>query len=195
MDRIKDMMQRADFFLLTVGVITLARWTFADEKEIVEDDDNVENEVNTKEVDKHKKRIEELEEEVRLLKAQLSQQTSFNTDANRCSSLNVKYYPTPMSSKRLQKSDAKVLFSAQSISSKNGDQKEGSPSSVCDTPESVPGVTTPLVVSRPAYTPASNTSSVMTAGREECIQVEFSFVTCHLRAHIVSVTPTLILPP
>ena len=65
MDRIKDMMQRADFFLLTVGVITLARWTFADEKEIVEDDDNVENEVNTKEVDKHKKRIEELEEEVR----------------------------------------------------------------------------------------------------------------------------------
>ena len=61
MDRIKDMMQRADFFLLTVGVITLARWTFADDSEDkIKDDECYRNkdndyEENIIEVNRYKK--------------------------------------------------------------------------------------------------------------------------------------------
>ena len=185
---IKNILQRTDHLLfVTIAVMTIAGWTNSNRRskddyydrnqnetdECREETSNVVKVNEDREEINDKKKIRQLEEEVKQLKAQISHQTSFNTDVNRISKLNVRYYPTPIQSKNTEKNEAKVLFSSQSESSRNENEKEGSPSSICDTPESS-GVVTPLVQSdrsgRPTYTPT--TSRIMTAGRDLCIQVQ-----------------------
>ena len=183
MEAVTNLLKRTDILLATIAVMTVARWTLSGRDRVKceeggsekdggkkDEEPKVAATTEIKEATEKSRRIIELEEEVKRLKTQISQQTSFNTDVNRSSSLNVRYYPTPLPTRDNDKGESKVLFRTQSASERKEKERD-SPSSVCDTPDSSSMVTPVIDTSsngRPTYTPASR---IMTAGRENCIQV------------------------